>query len=153
MLVPDVPDQPLQVVDVRDLAAWIVRCVEAGTTGVVHGVGEPTTVGGLVDASARVAGFAGEIALAGADWLLEHDVEQWSGPRSLPLWLPASHHGMGLMDDTHAVELGLDRRPLVETLADALADERDRGFDRERRAGLSRSDELALLADLRSEDG
>lgn len=150
VLVPAVPDQPMQVVDVRDLAAWIVRCAEAGTTGIVHGVGERTTVGALVDASARVAGFAGEIVPAPPDWLVEHDVDQWAGPRSLPLWLPPSHHGMGLMADTLASELGLVRRPLTETLADVLANEQDRGFDRERRAGLSRSDELALLADLGS---
>ena len=58
--------------------------------------------------------------LAGADWLREHDVEEWMGPRSLPLWLPASHYGMGLMDDARALEHGLVRRPLADTLRDTL---------------------------------
>ena len=145
VLVPDVPDQPMQVIDVRDLARWIVRCAETGATGVVHGVGEPTTVGHLVDLSVAVSAFSGERVVVGTDWLHDHDVEEWMGPRSLPLWLPASHHGMGMMDDAHALSLGLERRPLVETLRDTLADERDRGLDRERRAGLTRSDELALI--------
>lgn len=148
VLVPDVADQPMQVIDVRDLAAWIVRSAEDGVTGIVHGVGEPTTVGGLISLSAEAAGFTGRLVPADPEWLHDHDVEEWMGPRSLPLWLPRSHHGMGMMDDSRAIELGLDRRPLAETLADTLADERDRGLDRERRAGLPRPDELALI-DLR----
>jgi 2'-hydroxyisoflavone reductase len=146
VLVPDVMDQPMQVVDVRDLAGWVVRAAEQRATGAVHGVGEPTTVGAIVDASVAVAGSTGRRVPASPAWLHAHDVEEWMGPRSLPLWLPPSHHGMGMMDDTHALELGLRRRPLAETLADTLADERERGLDRPRRAGLSRGDELALLA-------
>lgn len=145
VLVPAVPDQPMQVVDVRDLARWIVRSAEAGSTGIVHGVGEPSTVGELIALSATAAGFTGNQISASEDWLHEHDVEEWMGPRSLPLWLPASHHGMGLMDDTRALELGLRRRPLSETIHDTLADERRRGLDRPRKAGLSRPDERALL--------
>ena len=149
VLVPDVADQPMQVIDVRDLAAWIVRAAEARSDGIVHGVGERTTVGQLIELSAEVAGFRGEQVPAAPDWLRAHDVEEWVGPRSLPLWLPADHHGMGLMDDSRAVALGLHRRPLAETLRDTLADERDRGLDRVRRAGLTRNVELELLAELR----
>lgn len=149
VVVPDVADQPMQVIDVRDLAAWIVRAAEARSTGIVHGVGERSTVGQLIATSAHVAGFAGEQVAAAPDWLRAHDVEEWMGPRSLPLWLPADHHGMGMMDDARAVALGLRRRSLAETLRDTLADERDRGLDRIRRAGLTRRDELELLADLR----
>ena len=146
VLVPDVPTQPLQVIDVRDLARWIVRSAENRTTGIVHGAGEPTTVGELVDLSGQVASFAGPRIAASAAWLRDHDVHEWAGPRSLPLWLPASHHGMGRMDDSLSRDLGLVRRPLTETIADTLADERDRGIDRPRKAGLTRSEELELLA-------
>jgi 2'-hydroxyisoflavone reductase len=145
VLVPDVLDQPMQVVDVRDLAAWIVRAAEEQATGVVHGVGAPTTVGEIIDQSAVVAGFTGRRVGASPDWLHQHDVGPWAGPRSLPLWLPASHRGMGMMDDTRAVELGLTRRPLAQTLTDVLDDERDRGIGRPRRAGLGRLHELALM--------
>lgn len=120
VLVPDVANQPMQVIDVRDLAHWIVKAAESEVTGIVHGAGEPTTVGELIRLSAEVAGFAGEQVLAGADWLREHDVEEWMGPRSLPLWLPATHHGMGLMDDTSSLEHGLERRPYVDMLRDTL---------------------------------
>ncbi|AXT86969.1 hypothetical protein C6I20_15760 [Aeromicrobium sp. A1-2] len=149
VLVPDVAEQPMQVVDVRDLADWIVGAAEAGMTGVMHGVGEPTTVGDLLQLSAEAAAFTGRQVAAGEDWLHAHDVEEWMGPRSLPLWLPASHHGMGLMDDSLAPSHGMIRRPLVQTLLDVLVDEQARGLDRERRAGLGRPDEIALLALLR----
>ncbi|MRK00048.1 NAD-dependent epimerase/dehydratase family protein [Aeromicrobium sp. S22] len=149
VLVPDVPDQPMQVIDVRDLADWIVRSAEDRATGIVHGAGEPTTVGELIGLSAEVAGHRGERVAAGPDWLRAHDVEEWMGPRSLPLWLPPDHHGMGMMDDARALATGLRRRPLAETLRGTLEDERARGLDRDRRAGLDRDDELALLAELR----
>ncbi len=149
VLVPDAADQPMQVIDVRDLARWIVGCAERGTTGVVHGSGESTTVGELIRLSARVAGFRGEQVTAAVDWLHRHGVEEWMGPRSLPLWLPPSHHGMGQMDDSLALELGLTRRSYAQTLADTLDDERQRGLGRERRASLGRADELELLSALR----
>jgi 2'-hydroxyisoflavone reductase len=151
VLVPGVADQPMQVVDARDLSRWIVASAEGGATGTVHGVGEPTTVGALVALSAEVAGFMGNRLIASESWLREHGVEEWMGPRSLPLWLPSSHYGMGLMDDARALAYGLERRPLLDTIRATLDDERARGLDRERKAGLSRPDELALIEELRDQ--
>ena len=148
VLVPDVASQPMQVIDVRDLAHWIITMAESRAIGIVHGAGERTTVGDLIQLSAEAAGFAGEQVPAGEDWLHEHDVEEWMGPRSLPLWLPASHRGMGLMDDTRALELGLERRPYADLLRDTLTFEREQGLDRPRKAGLSRQNEQELIAAL-----
>jgi nucleoside-diphosphate-sugar epimerase len=153
VLVPDVPDQAMQVIDVRDLARWVVRAAEARSTGIVHGVGETTTVGELIALSSEVAGFTGEQVAMAPTWLREHEVEEWAGPRSLPLWLPAGYHGMGMMADARALELGLERRPLMDTLADTLADEQERGLTRERKAGLARPDELELLSAATGPDG
>lgn len=152
VLVPAVADQPFQVIDVRDLALWVVMAAEEGVTGVVHGVGEPTTVGDVLRMSAEVAGYEGEQVEADPDWLRQHDVHEWMGPRSLPLWLPESHHGMGLMDETRLLAHGLERRPLVETLRDTLEDQ-DGQAEREPRAGLTRDEELELIAELRSGAG
>jgi nucleoside-diphosphate-sugar epimerase len=149
VLLPGVADQPMQVIDVRDLASWIVSAAASGATGTVHGVGERTTVGELVALSAEAAGYSGEQVVAAESWLHEHDVEEWMGPRSLPLWLPSSHFGMGLLDDARALAYGLERRPLAETIAATLEDERERGLNRERKAGLSRTEELDLIAALR----
>jgi nucleoside-diphosphate-sugar epimerase len=148
VLVPGVADQPMQVIDVRDLARWVVIAAEHGVTGIVHGVGEPTTVGELLQASAEVAGFEGQQVEADPEWLRQHDVQEWMGPRSLPWWLPESHHGMGLMDETRLLEHGLERRSLVETLRDTLEDQKVEA-EREPRAGLTREDELELIMELR----
>jgi 2'-hydroxyisoflavone reductase len=149
VLVPAVADQPMQVIDVRDLARWVVRAAEEDVTGIVHAGGVPTTVGELLQLSAEIADHDGEQVEADPDWLREHDVQEWMGPRSLPLWLPDSHHGMGLMDESRMLEHGMERRPLAETLRDTLQHAQESEPDREPRAGLTREDELELIAELR----
>jgi nucleoside-diphosphate-sugar epimerase len=148
VLVPDLPGADVQLLDVRDLARFIVDAALRGVTGAMNVAGLPTTLTDFLSASADVAGHTGVATGADAGWLAEHDVEPWMGPRSLPLWLPDEARGMAAMDTARAAAAGLQRRPLVETLADTLLDERARGLDRERKAGLTRDDELALLAQL-----
>jgi 2'-hydroxyisoflavone reductase len=148
VLVPDVPDIDVQLLDVRDLAVFIVDAALRGVTGVMNVAGLPTPLTEFLSMSAEVAGHTGVRVGASADWLVEHDVEPWMGPRSLPLWLPEEARGMAAMDTGRAASAGLARRPLVETLADSLLDERVRGLDRDRKAGLTRADELELLAQL-----
>jgi nucleoside-diphosphate-sugar epimerase len=148
VLVPDVADQPMQVLDVRDLAVWLVDLAEARSGGPVHAAGTPSTVGELVELSAQVAGHRAGTVPAAPAWLREHGVQEWAGDRSLPWWLPPSHHGMGRLTVVEAERRGLRPRPLEQTLADVLDDEARRGLERPRRAGLSRADEADLLGRL-----
>jgi len=148
VLVPDLPGADVQLLDVRDLATFIVNAALRGVTGVMNVAGMPTTLTDFLSTSADVAGHTGDVRSADADWLVEHDVEPWMGPRSLPLWLPDEARGMAAMDTARAATAGIQRRPLVETLADTLADEKARGLGRDRKAGLTRDDELALLDQL-----
>lgn len=150
VLVPDEPGLLSQVIDVRDLAAFLLTCAAAGQSGPVNVVGEAHPLTDVVAASARVAGFTGRTVPVTAAWLGEHDVQPWAGPRSLPLWLPLPEYaGFGSRSDARALALGLERRSLDSTLADVLADERVRGLDRPRRAGLARVDEQDLLGQVR----
>ena len=143
VLVPDTPDVPVQVLDVRDLAHWLVRCAERGTAGIAT-VGGPThTLGEHLETVRNVTGFTGSWEVAGEDWLTEHGVEPWMGPRSLPLWLPAEAIALNAHDLSRATSLGLRSRPLAETLADTLAWELAKSG--ERPAGLSDDDERELL--------
>ncbi len=146
VLVPDAPDVPVQVLDVRDLAAWLLRAAERGGAGIANAGGETHTLGEHLEAVRGVTGFTGSWEVAGEDWLAAHDVEPWSGPRSLPLWLPAEAMALNAHDVSRAESLGLRTRPLAETLADTLAWEL--AEPGERRAGLSDDDERALLAEL-----
>lgn len=146
VLIPDAPDVPVQVLDVRDLAAWLVRCAERATAGIAT-VGGPThTLAEHLETVRDVTGFAGSWHAAGEEWLTEHDVEPWTGPRSLPLWLPADAIALNAHDLSRAAQLGLRTRPLAETLADTLAWELEEPGPR--RAGLTDEDERALLAEL-----
>ena len=87
------------------------------------------------------------------DWLLKHAVNYWSGPESLPLWLPPHHEGFMARSNSAAKAARMVLRPWQETLVDTLADERTRGLDRPRKAGLSPATEQRLVDLLRSEGG
>lgn len=79
-------------------------------------------------------------------WLADQGVQEWSGERSLPLWLHTpGWEGFGARDTSAARSAGLRIRPLADTLADTLAWEVQEGPDRPRRAGLSPADERALV--------
>jgi hypothetical protein len=87
---------------------------------------------------------------ADGQWLRGNNVEEWGRPALAPAVAElADTAGFGARSDARAMQLGLTRRPLNETLMDALAHEEQLGLDRERRAGLSRADELELLKALR----
>ena len=139
-------DAPLQVINVEDLADWLVRAAEDGTAGAVNATGDETTVGEVLDLSAREAHRTPAWREATDDWLTEQQVEPWAGPDSLPLWLPLpAYAGFMTRDNTRAHKAGLQPRPLGDTVRDALRWERELGLDRSRRAGLSPGREAELL--------
>ena len=146
VLVPDVPDLT-QVIDVRDLAAWLVDTVERGVHGVFNAVGETMPLAEHFAVAREIAGHTGPLVPADPDWLLAHNVETWLGERSLPLWLPMPEYaGFNSRDGSAARAAGLTHRSLAETLADTLAWELTRDAGRVRRAGLSDEDECELIA-------
>jgi 2'-hydroxyisoflavone reductase len=148
VLVPDAPDQPVQVLDVRDLADWIVGSLDSDLAGPVNLVGPPVRFADMLATAAEVAGFTGALVPAEAAWLVEQGVAPWGGPGSLPLWLLPGSEGALSFDDARGVALGLTRRPLRDSLVDTLEDERARGLDRPRAAGLGRARELGLISKL-----
>jgi len=128
VLVPGSPDDSVQVIDVRDLAAWIVTCAEERRAGTFDGTGLATTRAAFVDAVAAAARELGlhdpaTTTFTGVDqeFLVAHEVEPWTGPRSVPVWLPLPEYA-GLMahDVTPSFEAGLTTRPLSETTRDTL---------------------------------
>lgn len=146
VLVPDSPDLITQAIDVRDLAAFALACAESGVVGPVNAVGEQLPLPDVLDRAAEVAGYTGERVAVSQEWLLGQGVEPWAGERSLPVWLPLPDYaGFMTRSDARARDWGLVRRSVTETLTDTLADERTRGLDRPRRAGLRRADEWALI--------
>ncbi|WP_340563531.1 NAD-dependent epimerase/dehydratase family protein [Streptomyces sp. GSL17-111] len=145
VLVPDVPKQPVQYIDVRDLAGWIVDAGERGLAGDYDGVGPAQLLPDLLAEIAAAVGAPVELVPASSERLTEAGVNQWSGRRSLPLWLGPSHHGLGGRDAQPSLDAGLRIRPLADTVASVLAWERERGLDRPRNAGLTLAEEAELL--------
>lgn len=121
VLVPDAGARSSEVIDVRDLAAWLVRSAEEGVGGVFNAVGPEVAFGAHLATAQRVAGFTGDVVVAPEAWLAEHGVEEWMGPRSLPLWLADPEwQGFPARNGAKARAAGLTHRPLEDTLRDAL---------------------------------
>ncbi len=123
VVVPDALDQPVAVVDVRDLAAFLVDAVERGTSGPVTATGPVgmTTYGGLLaacrSAVAADGGRPGEMLVVPEEELLAAGVEPW---RDLPFWLPRDQARTAWdVGTARARELGLASRPVEESVADA----------------------------------
>jgi 2'-hydroxyisoflavone reductase len=123
VLVPDADDQPVQLVDVRDLATWVAHAARHRVAGAMDAVGPTTPLGDVLALARAVAGHRGPLVPAPATWLQEQGVQPWAGPRSLPLWLGGEPTAYALMQRTgaRARAHGLATRPLAQTFADELA--------------------------------
>jgi nucleoside-diphosphate-sugar epimerase len=149
MLVPDTPDMPTQVTDVRDLAAWLLDCAEAGQTGIYDAVGPVIPFSEWLAVARQTGGHTGPVVAAATGWLVEQNVTQYMGEESLALWISEpGWEGWSARSGAAARAAGLRHRPLHDLQADTLAWERDLGLDRPRKAGLSAARERELLAAL-----
>lgn len=146
VLVPDATDRWVQAIDVDDLAAWIVSAGDAGITGPVNAVGEALPLAAVLASARDAAAADGETVVVEDDVLTARGVAFWAGPRSLPLWLPRDADGFARRSDAMFVASGGRRRSLSETMRRTLRDERERGIDRPRRAGLTPAEETEVLA-------
>lgn len=147
VVVPDDPDFPCALVDVRDLATWLVTATERRLDGTFNATGPTTTLGEVLATAAAVSGSSARPRPVAAERLRELGVQGWMGPTSLPLWIDDPEwRGFATMDTTRARAEGLVLRPLEETLRDVLAYEEGREVPRG--AGLTDEEERAVLAAL-----
>lgn len=152
VLVPTSPRLGTQVIDARDLAAWLVHCIEDRVSGAYNAAGPIVPLDEHIATARAAAGHEGMVVPVDQDWLVEHDVEPWSGPRSMPIWLPLPEYaGFSSRDASAALAVGLRPRPLADSLRDTLAWELTNYPDRVRKAGLSPLHERGLLAAARTD--
>lgn len=152
VLVPDPEGVHAQIIDARDLAAWLVDCAERGTAGIFNATGDAVPFADYLALAAEIGGFTGDMVVASRTWLGEHDVQPWAGERSVPIWLPVPEYS-GFSTRTNAAALadGLVLRPLSDTVTDTLDWElsREHGDGMPGRgAGLSDAEERELLSAL-----
>ena len=130
VLGPGDPEAPVQFIDARDLAAWLMQLALDGPGGVYNATGpaEPLSFSELLERMRRAIGSDAEIVWTDEQRVLDAGVQPWL---ELPLWLPDEEYaGMARADISRAVEAGLRFRPLEETVADTLAWDRTVPGDR-----------------------
>ena len=149
MLAPGSPSDPLQIIDVRDLAEWLVLLVERNTTGIFNAVGpeKPWTMGEMFAACKEVTGKDTKLTWVPGDFLLKNGED---GEGALPIWAPpiGDYAGMHLRSNARAIQTGLKFRSPVLTTRDALAWFKNLPEERQGkvRAGLSPEREAELLS-------
>jgi 2'-hydroxyisoflavone reductase len=147
VLAPESPAVPVQVIDVRDLADFILRLVEQQRTGIYNATGPDytLTIGALLEACKQVSASDAEFTWAPLEFLTENKVEPWS---DLPVYLPDTPGQAGILRVVvdKAIAAGLTFRPLEQTISDTLAWAQTLPAGREWRAGLKPEREAELLA-------
>jgi 2'-hydroxyisoflavone reductase len=150
VLAPEKPGAPIQIIDVRDLAEFILELIEGNASGIYNATGPDyeLTLGKLLEVSKQVSGSGANVRWASVDLLNQHKVEAWS---DMPVWVPDDEEGAGFsrVDVTKAITAGLRFRPLEETVRDTLEWASTRPADHEWRAGLTAERETQVLDVLR----
>lgn len=120
VLAPGEPTAPVQFIDGRDLAAWMLLQTAASRGGAfnLNGPVVPLTMGGFLDAARDALAPAARLQWVDEATLLAAGVKPWV---DLPVWLSLPDHGMHRTPIGRAVAAGLVTRPLVETLRDTAA--------------------------------
>lgn len=149
VLAPGAGDDPVQIIDARDLAEWIVRVAEARAAGGFNATGRPIPMRTLLAEVSAGVGAKPPLAWAPTPFLRAEQVAPWS---DMPVWIPAEgptagFHGRSI---ERALAAGLTFRPVGTTAADALAWLREQPAERREklRAGLAPEREAALLGKL-----
>ncbi|MBN9612702.1 MAG: NAD-dependent epimerase/dehydratase family protein [Actinobacteria bacterium] len=141
-----VSEQPVSVIDVRDLASWMLRLLESGGSGVFNATGDPMPMREYLALAAAASGDRGRPVPVPSSRLTELGVEQWMGPRSLPLWIDAPEAaGIHRLSNARAHAAGLRLRTHGETLRDTLTWAAAEEIAVADGAGLSDTEERELL--------
>lgn len=123
VLAPGSADAPVQLIDVRDLAAWMVILLERGVGGTFNATGpaQPLAIGRCLDRIAAAVGANAKLTWVSDTFLDAQKVEPWM---QMPLWLHAADQPMVTANIARALAEGLAFRPLEDTARDTLAWER-----------------------------
>lgn len=133
MVAPGVPGRPLQYVDVRDLARWLLEALANGSSGPVDVISRSghATTRTLLEACLEVTGSSAELVWVSEERLAAAGVEPWT---QLPCWVPTTGEFADFFeaDTTLAARTGLVCRPVTQTVADTWAWLQAEGFPAQR---------------------
>ena len=120
VLAPGSGDGLLQLIDARDLADWVVHCIDAGLTGPYNTTGPPGryTFGDMLQLCRQRLNPRAQLTWVPADFLARQGI---AARTDLPLWVPpdAPDAGAWQIDTSLASAHGLAQRPLGDTIVAA----------------------------------
>jgi 2'-hydroxyisoflavone reductase len=122
VLAPGDPSDPVQFIDVRDLAAFLVKVIEDKHYGIYNANGPVDggmTIGTLLEACKEATGSDATFTWVDAEFLGQQGIGPW---QAMPVWIPPVEEMAGFhkTDVSKATKAGLKTRPLVETIRDTL---------------------------------
>jgi len=143
VLAPAPLEAPVQIVDVRDLSAWIVHSAESELAGTYNAVCPTLTMHHVLDTCRVVAASDAQVVWVEPGFLAAHDVGAWM---ELPLWIGDEDDDSFMRAPVgRALAAGLRIRPLEETVRDTLEWVRSGEGPGEPPAGLDRGKEQEVL--------
>ena len=152
VLCPGPPSRPLQYIDGRDLAEWILIMAERGVGGTFNAVSVAghTNMGELLETAVAVTGSSAELVWVAPSIIEEAGIAAWT---ELPIWVPPDGELAGLHagDVSAAHAHGLRCRPVADTIIDTwswLQAEGDPAALSNGTIGLPREREASVLAAL-----
>ncbi len=150
VLAPGNFSDPMQYIDVRDLAEWIVRMAEAREYGDFNADGpsrEPLPIAEMLYGIKAVTTSEATFTWVPADFLAAQKIRPFS---QMPVWMPPEGANLGFSQLRHdkAIGKGLTYRPLAVTAADTLAWHRTRPAAEQQtlKVGITAAREAEVLA-------
>lgn len=146
VLAPEKPDVPIQVIDARDLADFIIELMQQNVSGVFNATGpdHELTLGAMLDTCKLVSASDAKFKWASAEFLEKNNVAPWS---DMPVWVPDTEEDAGFsrVNISKALKAGLKFLPLEETVRDTLRWASERPKEYQWKAGLTSEHEMELL--------
>ena len=149
VLAPGNPTDPVQFIDARDLAEWIIRMAEHRIVGTFNATGpkKKMGVGAMLDGIKKATKSNAQFTWVNADFLAEQKVRPWS---DMPVWIPPRGEEVGFSSISiqKALDKGLTFRPLADTTQATLEWFKKQPAERQAKlyAGLTAEREAAVLA-------
>lgn len=147
VLAPGNGKSPVQFIDVRDLAGWLVRMAENGKSGDYNATGpeKTLTIRELLEECCNICNMDTELVWVDEKFIEENEIQPWS---ELPVWVPDSnpdYNGFSKVSINKAIQQGLTYTKLSETILSTLdyINKFPRNYDL--KAGLKSDHEATLL--------
>lgn len=119
------PEQPVQIIDARDIASWTLSAVENKLSGDYNLTGHPITMQTLLETIVEVTGKKTTITYTNDEFLQAHEVAPMNG---LTFWIPSGFEALMNVPIDKALNTGLTFKPLSQIIQETLRWLREEGF-------------------------